>query len=224
MNRHNLQKIILEELSSERHVRPRRRVLGLVDYLYESSDQNLLKIRELSNDWAVREKPRQNAVPTPTATPPVEADGPKAPAPTAAPGAPVASPEASAPNVPVKDQSTASEPPAGDTASVTTPNEDEVDSDEERAAAAEKARNAADEREIEIENLRNRDSDGPGDVVTAPAPGEVPPPTLSLSDTIDDKIEKAARAAEEASGTPASTTVAEGAYWRRGLVDLLYSN
>ena len=212
MNRRKLQKIILEELSNARHVRTQHRVLGLVDYLYESSDQNLLKIREQNDDWAVWEKPKPSAAPVAnrevlpprddTADAPADAPAEPPPRTTA-----VASPGSPAPGVTINHQPTA-------------PNEDEVDGDEEIAAAAEKARNAAAEREAEIENLRNRDSDGPGDEVTAPAPGEVPPPTLSLSDTIDDKIEKAANDAGEAPGTP----VAEGTYWRRGLVDLLYSS
>lgn len=240
MNRRKLQKIILEELSNARHVRTQHRVLRLVDYLYESSDQNLLKIREgdgafgyLDNanpgalsrrsgtatasaaDKAATDKAATDKDATDkaaeeqaaVANPPVE---PAAPAPAAA--AKLATrPEA----LPPRDD-TADAPSAPAVAPVKSPSgtttvdlrlDPTGDSDGDPRP------------ESEADNLESGSSTEGGS--EEDSAGEVPPPTLSLSDTIDNKIESAAK---EALTAPAPAAVAEGVYWRRGLVDLLYSS
>jgi hypothetical protein len=213
MNRHTLQKIILEELSSERHVRPRRRALGLVDYLYESSDQNLLKIREVDALPDVSDDDVPVSVndddPNPIVRPPVEP--PRGGEPGSPPVAAAVEPLVAGPPAPT---AVAAPDAAPGPSSTDTDN----DIDKRPRAKGKDGGNGTD-----TQGDPEDDSAGLADVS---------PTSTSLSDMIDNSIDAAARAGSgdtlPAEASPreiaAAAPVAEGAYWRRGLVDLLYSN
>jgi len=163
MNSTKLRKIILEELSSERHVRPRRRVLGLVDYLYESSDQNLLKIESEGDGAFTWDNSPQKRKDAPDPRPGTESD-PKmppgaatkpdaAPAATATPAAPSATANPAAPAADAADDADAGGAPAGGTDSGGPP--EEVAADPDNGSGPE------------------RDVDGPGDSLSQ-RPVEIP--------------------------------------------------
>jgi len=245
MNSTKLRKIILEELSLGGSGRPYRlsRKLGLVDYLGESSDRYLLaldddsiistgaRIHEASeadgdsngsndgnlptkednlenNSGALRDFSADIEVPEP-GNPALRARLPHA---AVGDGAPVAAPK---PVVAREEADARPKVTANEVIPTPAPlsNGDSGDSGDSG-----KPENDNLERDLPHEDGSEENARGPG-----AGTNNNPSAPVSLSDMIDGKID-AAEAEAKAKAVTGAASVAEGAYWRRGLVDLLYSN